>query len=409
VTDLRPDDLDSQSLGVLSKLCESGQEAGCAGIGKLAQLPVLNRAEAIIRAASLQRNIESVRNLTTAKILVVLKADAYGHGISVMAPELERIGVDYFGTALLEEAVRIRQLGIRTPIMAWLTPPGTDFVSAIAHDIELSVPSPEALREISLAAHIVGKRAKIHVEVDSGMVRGGVLGDLAPLIAALKTTPNVDIVGTWTHFARASEPSEPFTDYQLGRFRDAVAQLRRAGLDPGMLHTSNSAAILTRKDAAMDMVRLGISTYGLTPDVDAMGPPQELGITPVMELVARVHLVKDVPAGSPVGYSGTAVTRRDTRIAVIPLGYSDGIPWSTDATAYVWAGRRRAYVLGRVSMDQFVVDLGPDSDVRAGDEVIVWGPGKHGEATMDTWAKAARSLNYELAVRLGNRIPRILR
>jgi alanine racemase len=306
------------------------------------------------------------------------------------------------GVALLEEAIALRESGITAPILAWLLQPGSDFAAAINQDIDIAVASKAALQEISQAS--TNKRARVHIELDTGMTRGGFLDEWLSLTAA--DFADVDVVGVFSHFARADEPGESQNQEQLKRFNEMVNHLTELGFSNLICHLSNSAAALTMPNARFNMVRLGIAMYGLSPDPKNLGSAKSLGLRPAMQLRAALYLVKDVPAGTPVGYGATAATSEDTRLGVVVMGYSDGIP-RISQNAGVWIGGKRAPIIGRVSMDQFIVDLGPKSLAKAGDWVVIFGDGSHGEYLADEWGEASGSINYEIVTRIGPRVPRI--
>jgi alanine racemase len=213
-------------------------------------------------------------------------------------------------------------------------------------------------------------------------------------------------VGIFSHFARADEAGQQQNLEQLKEFKKKIEQLKAVGINPPIKHLSNSAATLLDTDSAFDMVRTGIAMYGLSPDIKTMGDSKKLGLKPVMQLRAKLHLVKHVPAGSPVGYGATAVTENDTKLGVVAMGYADGIPRIAQG-AGVFIDGKRAPIIGRVSMDQFVVDLGVNSTATSGDWVIVFGDGSQGEYTADDWGNASLSINYEIVTRIGPRVPRI--
>ena len=236
------------------------------------------------------------------------------------------------------------------------------------------------------------------------MTRGGFLAEWDQLGAA--HVQDIEIVGVFSHFARADEPGEKQNQDQMARFAEMVAKLEALGFSHLIKHLSNSAATLKNHAAAFDMVRTGIAMYGLSPDVTTLGNSSALALRPAMQLRAALYLVKDVPAGTPVGYGATESTSRDTRLGVITMGYADGIP-RIARSAGVWHNGKRAPIIGRVSMDQFVVDLGPDSKAQSGDWVTIFGNGSHGEYTADDWGAASQSINYEIVTRIGPRVPRI--
>jgi alanine racemase len=242
------------------------------------------------------------------------------------------------------------------------------------------------------------------------MSRGGVLSEWDQLIKSVLVGVNLKqlkVIGIWSHFARADEPDELMNQEQLSLFEEKVNQAKAAGIDAQFIHIANSAALFTNKIAHKNIIRSGIALFGLSPDIKTIGDSSSLGLKPAMKLKAKLNLVKEVKAGSSVGYGGTAVLKSDTKLGVVALGYADGIPRSTNNLAGVFVDKKRAPIIGRVSMDQFVVDLGITSTAKTGDEVIVFGDGSNGEYTVDEWAKAANTINYEIITRIGPRVPRI--
>jgi alanine racemase len=370
----------------------------------------MSRASAEINLSAIKQNFKAIKSRTTADVLAVVKADAYGHGLIPVSKALEEAGADWFGTALLEEAINLRKAGILKPIISWLTPLGEDFKSAIDLDIDLGIPSIDLLNEVIKAATLTGKTARIHLEIDTGMSRGGVLSEWDQLIKSVLAGVNLKqlkVIGIWSHFARADEPDELMNQEQLSLFEEKVNQAKAAGIDAQFIHIANSAALFTNKSSHKNIIRSGIALFGLSPDVKTIGDSSSLSLKPAMKLKAKLNLVKEVKAGSSVGYGGTAVLKSDTKLGVVALGYADGIPRSTNNLAGVFVDKKRAPIIGRVSMDQFVVDLGITSAAKTGDEVIVFGDGSSGEYTVDEWAKAANTINYEIITRIGPRVPRI--
>ena len=370
----------------------------------------MSRASVEINLSAITQNFKSIKSRTTADVLAVVKADAYGHGLIPVSKALEEAGADWFGTALLEEAINLRKAGILKPIISWLTPLGEDFKSAIDLDIDLGIPSIDLLNEVIKAASLTGKAARIHLEIDTGMSRGGVLSEWDQLIKSVLVGVNLKqlkVIGIWSHFARADEPDELMNQEQLSLFEEKVNQAKAAGIDAQFIHIANSAALFTNKSSHKNIIRSGIALFGLSPDIKTIGDSSSLGLKPAMKLKAKLNLVKDVKAGASVGYGGTAVIKSDTKLGVVALGYADGIPRNTNNLAGVFVDKKRAPIIGRVSMDQFVVDLGITSTAKTGDEVIVFGDGSSGEYTVDEWAKAANTINYEIITRIGPRVPRI--
>jgi alanine racemase len=247
-------------------------------------------------------------------------------------------------------------------------------------------------------------RPKVHLEVDTGMSRGGFLDEWGKIDG--HHVASLDIVGIFSHFARADEPGEEQNDSQRIKFKEMVATVESFGYTNIIRHLSNSAATLKDKDSRFDMVRVGIAMYGLSPDVKTLGDSASLGLKPAMQLRAKLHLVKTVPAHTPVGYGATAYTTAETKLGVVAMGYADGIPRNAQG-AGVFVDGKRAPIIGRVSMDQFVVDLGAESKAATGDWVIIFGDGSTGEYTADDWGAASGTINYEIVTRIGPRVPRI--
>ena len=361
------------------------------------------RAFVEVNLNAISNNIKLVKSKTQAQILAVVKADAYGHGLIPVAKCAVDAGATWLGVALLEEAISLREAGIKVPIISWLTPPSSDFKKAIELDIDVAIPSLKHLELIVAAGKAVGKKPRVHIEVDTGMTRGGLLGEWPEFLIAAKGA-DIEVVGFWSHFARADEPDEIANQSQMLEFESKLAQLIATGITPKYIHLANSAATLTNPNSHKNIVRLGIAMYGLSPDVNTLGSSQNLELEPAMTLKAEIHLVKRVPAGSPVGYGGTQTTLRDTKLAIITIGYADGIPRNASSAVGVFVAGRKAAIIGRVSMDQFVVDLGADSNAVAGEIVEVFGANGY---SIDDWAAASGTINYEIVTRIAARVPRI--
>ena len=375
-----------------------------------------DRAEVLIDLGAIRENIKYLMAKSGKPALAVVKADGYGHGLLPVAKSALSAGASWLGVALLEEAKALRQGGINAPIIAWLTPITDDFASAISEDIDIAIPSLAHLEAITSAARSLGKCARIHLEVDTGMSRGGALNEWSELVRSAKTYQDsglIKVIGIWSHFARADEAGHEFNNKQLENFKSAVAEAKSVGITPEVIHLSNSAAAINDADSHFDLLRLGIAIYGLSPDFSHMGSSEKLNLKPAMSIRARIHLVKDIPAGSQVGYGGSAITKVDTKIGVIAMGYSDGIPRSANSSAGVLVGNKRAPIIGRVSMDQFVVDLGRDSSVKAGDWAYIIGSNPSdsytsaSSYTADSWASASATINYEIVTRIAARVKRI--
>ena len=370
----------------------------------------MSRASAEINLSAIADNLKLIKGKTNAQVLAVVKADAYGHGLIQVGKAAESAGANWLGTALLEEGIALRNSGIKVPIISWLTPLGEDFKTAINLDIDLSISSIELLTEVIAAGKVVKKIPRVHIEVDTGMSRGGVGDDWQLFLTELSKTVKaneINIIGIWSHFARADEPGQAMNPEQLNTFEDRIKSASDVGIKPEFIHIANSAAALTNNGAHKNIIRWGIGLYGLSPDINNLGDSKSLKLKPAMRLKAKLYLVKAVKAGVSVGYGGTAITKSDTKLGVVTLGYADGVPRNANNLAGVFVDGKRAPLIGRVSMDQFVVDLGINSSAKTGDEVIVFGDGSSGEYTADEWAKASGTINYEIVTRIGSRVPRI--
>ena len=361
------------------------------------------RAEVVIDLAAFRRNVAVLAGLadrTGAATMVVVKADGYGHGAVDMGRAALTAGATWLGACSLAEALALRAAGITAPVLSWLDLPGEDFAAGVAADVDISVASTRMLRTIAEAASRVGKRARIHLKIDTGLSRNGCQpADWPALVAEAAATPDVHVVAVWSHLACADEIGHPSISLQAERFDTAYRQALAAGLAP-LRHLANSAALITRPDLHFDLVRPGIAAYGLNP----VHVP--LDLKPVMTFRAGVALTKRLPAGEGVSYGLTWTTPRDTTIALVPAGYADGVPRSLSGRMEVVIGGRRLPVVGRVCMDQIMVDCG-DLPVQEGDEVLLFGPGDQGEPTAREWADLTGTIDYEIVT--GMHRPRLLR
>ena len=365
--------------------------------------------EAVVDLAAIRSNAALlVQRSAPAQMMAVVKADAYGHGLVPVARAVVDGGAAWLGTALLSEALTLRSAGITVPTLAWLHGPGEPFDQAIRADVDVTVAAPWALTEVVAAAGEVGRPARIHLKVDTGLGRGGApvadWADLVDLARKAEIDGLVEVVGIWSHLAYADAPGHPTIDRQLEVFGQALAAVDAAGLRPQVRHLANSAATLTRPDTHFELTRPGLALYGLSP-IPARASAAELGLRPAMSLRARLILVKDVPAGQGVSYLHRYVTSRPTTLGLVPLGYADGIPRDASNIGPVQVAGRRRTIAGTVCMDQFVVDLDADPAVE-GDEVLVFGPGDDGEPTVDDWATALDTISYEIVTRVGPRVVR---
>ncbi len=370
--------------------------------------------EAVVDLDAIAANVAVLaRRARGADVMAVVKADAYGHGLVGSARAALAGGAAWLGVAQLDEAFALRAAGISAPILAWLFAPGADLVAAVGQRVTIGVTSGWALEAVAAAARVTGQVADVHIKVDTGLSRNGVVATdwpaLAAAAAALEAEGVLSVGGIFSHLALADAPNHPTVAAQARRFGEALQVGSAAGLRPTYRHLANSAATLTRPDLHFDLVRPGLAVYGLSPVPDLISPAAA-GLVPAMTLRARLALAKRIPAGAGVSYGHEYVTSHETVVGLVPLGYADGLPRAAGGHGPLLVrsvdGDRRVVVAGRVCMDQVVVDLGADALAAAGDEVLIWGSGSRGEPTAQEWADAAGTISYEIVTRLGTRLPR---
>jgi alanine racemase len=369
------------------------------------------RTEARIDLRAIRDNVAALvdRAATGARVMAVVKADGYGHGLVPSARAAVEGGAAWLGVAFLEEALAVRAAGLDVPVLAWLTTPGEDRAAAVAADVDLGVYDVAQLEESAAAARAAGRPARVQLKADTGLSRGGATPadwpDLCSAAAKAEASGEVRVTGVWSHFAFADGGADhPVNAQQAKVFAQALEVAERAGLRPEVRHLANSAATLTAPATHYDLVRPGVAVYGLSP-VPQLGDPAHYGLRPAMTLASTVALTKRVPAGSGVSYLHRHVTERETTLALVPLGYADGVPRSATGRGPVQLGGVRRTIAGTVCMDQFVLEVG-DDEVAAGDEVLLFGPGDAGEPTAQDWADAVGTINYEIVTRIGARVPR---
>ena len=397
-------------------------------------------SSAAVDLAAIRHNLGVLRAAAPGALqLATVKANAYGHGLLPVARAALDGGADWLGVAQLAEAFTLRRgldeaavARADAPILAWISTSSSDFAAAIEADIDLSVSWTWVLADVCAAAREAGRPARVHVKIDTGMSRAGsTLADLPALASALRMAADdglVDVVGAWSHMSRADDPSEAgnaSTASHVRIFEEGLAILADAGVTPRIRHLSATSGILWHREAHYDMVRAGIGLYGLSPD-PAVATSEQLGLTPALELSAPLTSVKVIEEGTPASYGGTWVAPTRRWIGLVPLGYGDGILRAASNQARVVVhtafGPFNAPLIGRVCMDQFMVDLGPaegspgtptarsgQAPAIPGDIATLFGSGISGEALADDWAQAAGTINYEIVTHLGAHIPRIYR
>jgi len=368
-------------------------------------------AEAVVDLDAIAHNVRLLRELAgSAEVMAVVKADGYGHGAIPVARAALAAGAAELGVATIDEALALRRDGIRSPVLAWLHPPGTDFAPALTDDVEVAVSSARQLGDLLAAAQRTGRTATVTVKVDTGLNRNGVSAADYPQVLAMLGRAHADgsvrLRGIMSHLVHGDDPENPFNDLQSQRLTDMLAHARDQGVRFEVAHLCNSPAAMTRPDLAYDMVRPGIAVYGQTP-IPERG---DMGLRPAMTLKCPVALVRSVRAGDGVSYGHTWIAERDTNLALLPIGYADGVFRTLSGRMDVLINGRLRRSVGRICMDQFVVDLGPgQADVAEGDEAILFGPGTQGEPTAQDWAELLDTINYEVVTSPRGRVSRTYR
>ena len=357
----------------------------------------------IYNAESIHQNIAP-----DTKIRAVIKTDGYGHGAVEIARELERLDYIYgYGVATVEEGIILRKKGIQKPILILGYVFREHYYDVVKYDIAPAVFTIDMARDLSKAAIVAEKNCKIHFAVDTGMGRIGyqVNEESADEMEQISKLPNIIVEGIFTHFSRADETDRTNTELQISRFHSMIEMLEKRGITIPVKHCSNSAGIVEFPEANMDVVRAGIILYGMWPsdEVSKLKVP----LKPVMTLISHVAYVKTLEAGRPISYGGTYVTKNDTVVATIPVGYGDGYCRGLSNKGYVLLHGQKAPILGRVCMDQFMVDVTNISDVKVGDKVTLIGKNGDLEITFEEIGELSGRFNYEFACDLGKRIPRV--
>jgi alanine racemase len=337
--------------------------------------------------------------------MAVVKADAYGHGMIRVARELLAEGAGYLGVAIIEEAVELRRAGIEAPILVLGSPPDEQLPLFARYHVDLTVGSADKARAAYAAAKTEGASIRVHAKIDTGMGRIGVdwkeVDSFAEELADLVTRGGLEIIGAFSHLATADCDLE-FAREQEARFRVALKALASKGIEPPLPHLENSAALVAMPEARFGMVRPGIFVYGYEPS-----PWRKIGLEPVMRLVSKISFVKGLRAGEGVSYGRTWKAPADTTIATVPIGYGDGYSRALSNKASMWTGGGAHPVRGRVCMDQTMLDLGPDSSSREGDDVIVFGVKGNGGIPGESLCEILGTIPYELTCAVGGRVPRV--
>ena len=369
-----------------------------------------DRIKAVVSLDAIAHNFEEMKKniREDAKIIAVIKADGYGHGAEAIARLIRNESYIWgFAVATPEEALQLRASGVTKPVLILGIVFEEYFAEMIREDIRLTVCGYEMAKQLSDEASAQGKQVHIHLGLDTGMSRIGFADESASVeeIKQIAELPNMNIEGMFTHFARADESDKAPAVDQLKRYQAFVKLLEDAGIHIPMKHCSNSAGIIRMPEANLDAVRAGITIYGIYPSDQVERDIVKL--KPAMELISHVTYVKEIKAGTAVSYGGTFVAERDMRVATIPAGYADGYPRSLSNKGWVLIRGKRAPILGRVCMDQFMVDVSGIPEAAAGDEATLIGRNGQEELTMEQLGDLSGRFAYEFACDIGKRVPRV--
>ena len=360
-------------------------------------------ATVFVDRTAIARNVRQVLATTQTPVMAVVKADGFGHG-DVAATALAS-GATWLGVATLDEAFRLRAQGITAPTLSWLNSVHADWRRAVAERVDVAVTSAEQLYAIGDAAASLGTRARVHLHLDVGMAREGAPSEtwsaLCVSAAALERAQRIRVVGIMGHLSHAEDPGHPNNAAERQRFVNGVRVAMRRGLTPSELHLAATAAALHLPNTRFTLSRVGAGLYG----IDPAGAAE---LSSALTLTVPVAQVRDVAPGTGVGYGHAHTTGQSTKLAVLPIGYGDGLPRAAEGRAEVSIHGRRCPVVGRISMDQIVVDIGA-LDVSSGDVAVVMGPGRFGEASVGEWAGWSGTIEHELITRIGVRESRVQR
>lgn len=338
-----------------------------------------------------------------AKLLSVVKANAYGHGAAEVAGAIADIA-DWFGVAIVEEGVQLRRAGITNPIQVFANPLEAQFPLFFAYNLTPSITNIKTAKALSDYAVSLNTVIDVHIGVDTGMSRVGFLYEDCAQIAALQHYSGIRVTGLCSHYATADETDKTVANKQHAAFVQFLNTLKECGIEPPVKHISNSAGIMELSGTHHDMVRAGIMTYGLYPSSDVN---QNFGLQRALSWYAKISHVKVLPAGHGVSYGHTYITKKETKIATVPVGYADGYPRALSSNARVLVGGQFAPVIGRVCMDQFMIDVTDIASVETGDTVTLLGQDGEKEITVEELGKLAYSFNYEFVCGIGLRVPRV--
>lgn len=376
---------------------------------------MVKRTWAEISLNAIEHNYNVIRNRVAddTKVCCVIKADGYGHGAVELSQVYEKLGADFFAVSNIDEGIEIRKSGSKLPIVILGYTPVSEAENLAEYDISQAVFSLEYAKELSEKCVEEDCICKMHIKVDSGMSRIGFMCQEFPRdeysieeICEACCLPNLEVEGLFTHFCVSDEDAEgrEFTNKQYENFIHVRDSLKKRGVDISVVHCSNSGAIEDYPETCCDMVRAGIILYGLAPSSKLA---DRLDLVPAMTLKTVVAFVKEVQKGATISYGRTFTADRKMKIATVPIGYADGFIRQNAKDGYMMVNGKKAKIVGRICMDQTMLDVTDIEDVKTGDEVVVFGTGENGEPTADSLAENTGTINYETVCLVGKRVPRI--
>ncbi len=367
---------------------------------------VIRPTHAVVDLSAIDSNVRNIRKrVGNAKVMAVVKANAYGHGDIHVARTVLKAGAEWLGVAIAEEGVALREFFPETPILAFVPAVIDQLPLYIEHDIDSTLCSVEVADALNAIAGVIGKKAAVHIKVDTGMGRVGVPWEqAAAYYKHVASLPNILIRGIYTHFSKADEADKSYTKLQIGRYRSVLDTLTKEGFTLPLRHCANSGAILDVDESFFDMVRPGLMLYGIYP---SKAVSHSVPLVPALSLHSRINYIKTVDAGTPLSYGGRYVTAAKTRIASVTIGYGDGFSRLLTGKAQALIGGRRYPVVGIICMDQTLVDIGLESSVKLGDRVTLLGSDTDESITAWTLAESIGTIPYEIFCQISPRVPRI--
>jgi len=364
----------------------------------------------VIDLNAIASNVRKLRSIINpgARLMTVVKADGYGHGAVKVARTALENGADHLGVARIDEGIELRKAGISAPVLIFGHTAQERANDLIDHDLTPTVYTLDSARAFCRTAGFRGKPLGVHIKVDTGMGRLGLMREAShttDMIMEIAKLSHIDIQGIFTHFASADSRDKTFAREQFKRFTDILAQLKTRGINPGICHAANSAAVIDMPETHLDMVRTGIATYGLYPSGEV--DKGKINLTPALTLKTRIIHLKQFPEGHCLGYGGTWKSIRPSRIATLPIGYADGLKRMLSSKGYMLVKGRKAPIVGRICMDMTMLDVTEIPDISAGDEAIIIGSQANNEIHADALANEIDSINYEIVTTIGQRVTRV--